>query len=113
MSPWEAYLDDIRFSFRKQKELAEKALRQVADDSFFRKPGEHSNSIAAVVKHVGGNLASRWTDFLTSDGDKPWRDGAPSSSSARKTPGPTSSPAGSEGGPPCSARWIASGKPTS
>jgi hypothetical protein len=74
VSPWEAYLDDIRFSFRKHKGLAEKALRQVADEDFFKKPGEHSNGIAAIVKHVGGNLASRWTDFLTTDGDKPWRD---------------------------------------
>jgi uncharacterized damage-inducible protein DinB len=74
VSPWKAYLEDISFSFRKQKELAEKAIRQVADEDFFKKPGEHSNSIAAVVKHVAGNLASRWTDFLTTDGDKPWRD---------------------------------------
>jgi hypothetical protein len=74
MSPLQAYLDDIRFSFRKQNESAEKALVQVSDDNFFTKPGEFSNSIAAVVKHVGGNLASRWTDFLTSDGEKPWRD---------------------------------------
>jgi uncharacterized damage-inducible protein DinB len=75
MSLAKAYLDDIRFSFRKQKELAEKAFRQVASDAdFFRKPGEFSNSIATVVKHVAGNLASRWTDFLTADGDKPWRD---------------------------------------
>jgi hypothetical protein len=69
-----AYLEDILFSFRKQKELAEKAFRQVADEGFFKKPGVHSNSIAIIVKHVGGNLASRWTDFLTTDGDKPWRD---------------------------------------
>ena len=75
MTLGKAYLDDIVFSFRKQKDLAEKAFRQVAADAdFFRKPGEHSNSIAAVVKHVAGNLASRWTDFLASDGDKPWRD---------------------------------------
>ena len=74
MSLWNAYLEDITFSFRKQKELAEKAFRQVADEAFFTKPGEHSNSIAAVVKHVAGNLASRWTDFLATDGDKPWRD---------------------------------------
>jgi uncharacterized damage-inducible protein DinB len=40
---------------------------------FFQRPGEFSNSIAAIVKHVGGNLASRWTDFLTTDGEKPWR----------------------------------------
>jgi uncharacterized damage-inducible protein DinB len=75
MSLWKAYLDDIIFSFRKQKTLAEQAFRQVESDAdFFKKPGPHSNSIAIVIKHVAGNLASRWTDFLTSDGDKPWRD---------------------------------------
>ena len=74
MSPWNAYLEEILFSFRRQQELAEKAFCQVADEDFFRKPGEHSNSLAAVVKHVAGNLASRWSDFLTTDGDKPWRD---------------------------------------
>ncbi len=74
MSLWKAYLEDIAFSFRKQKELAEKALRQVDDGVLFQKPGEHSNSIAIIVKHVAGNLASRWTDFLSTDGDKPWRD---------------------------------------
>ena len=74
MNSMQHYLDDMSFSFRKQKGLAEKALEQVSDASFFHKPGEHSNSLAAIVKHVGGNLASRWTDFLTTDGDKPWRD---------------------------------------
>jgi uncharacterized damage-inducible protein DinB len=74
VSPWNAYLEDIVFGFRRQKELADKAFCQVADENFFKRPGEHSNSIAAVVKHVAGNLASRWTDFLTTDGDKPWRD---------------------------------------
>jgi hypothetical protein len=44
-----------------------------ADSDFFRKPGEFSNSIAAIVKHVAGNLSSRWRDFLTSDGEKPER----------------------------------------
>jgi uncharacterized damage-inducible protein DinB len=73
-SLWNAYLEDILFSFRKAKELAEKAFRQVDDENFFKKPGEHSNSIALIIKHVAGNLASRWTDFLTTDGDKPWRD---------------------------------------
>jgi uncharacterized damage-inducible protein DinB len=73
MSLWKAYMDDILSSFRKQKEFAEKAFQQVSDDSFFKKPGEHSNSIATIIKHVTGNLASRWTDFLTTDGDKPWR----------------------------------------
>jgi hypothetical protein len=74
VSHWSACLEDILFSFRKQKELAEKAFRQVHDEGFFQKPGEHSNSIAIIIKHLAGNLASRWTDFLTTDGDKPWRD---------------------------------------
>jgi len=74
VSLWNAYREDILFSFRKQKELAEKAFRQVNDEGFFRKPGEYSNSIAIIIKHIAGNLASRWTDFLTTDGDKPWRD---------------------------------------
>jgi hypothetical protein len=74
MSLGKAYLDDIIFSFRKAKENAEKAFRQVSDENLFKKPGEHSNSIAIIIKHVAGNLASRWTDFLTTDGDKPWRD---------------------------------------
>jgi hypothetical protein len=74
VSLWKAYLEDILFSFRKHKELAEKAFRQVGDEDFFKKPGEHSNSIAVIIKHVAGNLASRWTDFLATDGDKPWRD---------------------------------------
>lgn len=75
MALWQAYLDDIIFSFRKQKDMAEKAIGQVEKDrDFFRRPGEFSNSIAMIVKHVAGNLRCRWMDFLTSDGDKPWRD---------------------------------------
>jgi hypothetical protein len=69
------FLDEIAFGFRKQKDWADKAFTQVkADGDFFRKPGEFSNSIAAIIKHVAGNLASRWRDFLTSDGEKPDRD---------------------------------------
>ncbi len=71
---WNAYLADIDFSFRKYKDMAETAFRQVKDEGFFKKPGEHSNSIAIIIKHIGGNLKSRWTDFLTTDGEKPWRD---------------------------------------
>jgi hypothetical protein len=67
-------LDEITFGFRKQKEWAEKGFTQVkADSDFFRKPGEFSNSIAAIIKHVAGNLFSRWRDFLSSDGEKPDR----------------------------------------
>ncbi len=74
MSLWKGYLEDIFASFDKQKQIAEKAFRQVEDEGFFKKPGEQSNSIAVIIKHVAGNLASRWTDFLATDGDTPWRD---------------------------------------
>jgi Protein of unknown function (DUF1572) len=67
-------LEDTLTTFRKQKELAERAIAQVSDDDFFRTLDAESNSIAIIVKHVGGNLRSRWTNFLTSDGEKPTRD---------------------------------------
>jgi hypothetical protein len=73
MSAGESYLDGVRIAFQKQKETAEQALVQINDAIFLHKPGEFSNSIAVIVKHVGGNLASRWTEFLTTDGEKPWR----------------------------------------
>ena len=74
MSFWDAFVADIVFTFQKHKGLAEKAMQQLDADSFFQKPGEHSNSVALIVKHLGGNLVSHWTDFLTTDGNKPWRD---------------------------------------
>jgi uncharacterized damage-inducible protein DinB len=74
MSLAQAYLDDVRFSFRKMQTMAEQALRQLEDEQLFRTPGEQVNSIAVIMKHLAGNLKARWTDFLTSDGDKPWRD---------------------------------------
>lgn len=74
MSVWQAYRDDVVFTFRKHKTMAEKAIQQLDDATFFRKPGEQSNSIAAIVKHLAGNFGSRFSDFLTTDGDKPWRD---------------------------------------
>jgi hypothetical protein len=60
--------------FQKLKDLAEKALAQVDDQTFFHVPDAESNSLAVIAKHVSGNLRSRWTDFLTSDGEKPDRD---------------------------------------
>ncbi len=74
MALWQAYLEDMAFSFRKHKQMAEQAFGQLGDEEFFRQPGEGSNSVAIIVKHLAGNLKSRWTDFLTTDGDKPWRD---------------------------------------
>jgi hypothetical protein len=67
-------LEDTLLTFRKQKDLAEGALAQTNDEDFFRTIDAESNSIAVLVKHIGGNLLSRWTDFLASDGEKPSRD---------------------------------------
>jgi hypothetical protein len=66
-------LSDALREFNNQRKLAERALAQLADDEFFRSLGDDENSIAIIVKHVGGNLRSRWTDFLTTDGEKPDR----------------------------------------
>jgi len=69
----ESYFEDAILQFRKLKDLADKALAQVRDKDFLRALDPESNSIAAVVKHIAGNMRSRWTDFLTSDGEKPDR----------------------------------------
>jgi uncharacterized damage-inducible protein DinB len=60
-------------TFSKQKHLAERAMRQLSDEQLHTAPDPNTNSIAVIVKHLAGNLRSRWTDFLTSDGEKPWR----------------------------------------
>jgi len=73
MSTALAYLDDVRVQFRKMKKLAEDALAQVRDDELFVTLDPESNSLAVIVKHMAGNLRSRFTDFLTSDGEKPDR----------------------------------------
>ncbi|MCU1285142.1 MAG: hypothetical protein JWO13_1492 [Acidobacteriales bacterium] len=67
------YLDDMRQMFRDYKKMAEKAMAQVSDEQLFYAPDAESNSIAVIVKHMAGNMRSRWTDFLTSDGEKPDR----------------------------------------
>lgn len=61
-------------SFRANKELAERAVAQLDDRRLHESVAPHTNSVAVIMKHVAGNLISRWTDFLTSDGEKPWRD---------------------------------------
>jgi hypothetical protein len=71
--PAERYLEDALYQFRKLKELAEKAMAQVADEHFLSVLDDEANSISIIVKHMAGNLRSRWTDFLTSDGEKPDR----------------------------------------
>jgi hypothetical protein len=69
----EAYLRDVARTFRNFKQLAEKALAQVGDDQLHTAIDPDANSLAIIVKHVGGNLRSRFTDFLTADGEKPDR----------------------------------------
>jgi hypothetical protein len=77
MSIGTAYLDDVRDQFRKLKKLAEEAIAQVGDDDLLvvldPEPGAESNSLAVIMKHMAGNLRSRFTDFLTTDGEKPDR----------------------------------------
>jgi len=68
-----SYLDDSLEVFRYYKKLAERAMQQVADQHLFTTLDEESNSIAIIVKHMTGNMRSRWTDFLTTDGEKPNR----------------------------------------
>ena len=67
------YIDDCLFQLRKLKSQADKAIAQVDDAQFFALLDPDANSIALIVKHVAGNMRSRWTDFLTSDGEKPDR----------------------------------------
>src|SRR6476661_4341296 len=64
------YLEDALRTFRDYKKLAERAFEQVDDEHFFRTIDDESNSIAVNMKHMAGNMLSRWTDFLTSDGEK-------------------------------------------
>jgi hypothetical protein len=68
------WIEQARSEFRKLRTQAERALAQVGDRTFLAEPGPESNSLALIVKHVGGNLRSRWTDILTTDGEKPDRD---------------------------------------
>jgi uncharacterized damage-inducible protein DinB len=68
-----SYLADSIAVFRYYRELSERAMAQLADEQIFALIDEETNSIAIVVKHMAGNMRSRWTEFLTSDGEKPDR----------------------------------------
>jgi hypothetical protein len=68
-----SYLQDSLSLFRYYKQLSERAMGQVADEQLFAVLDGEMNSIAIIVKHMVGNMRSRWTDFLTSDGEKPNR----------------------------------------
>ena len=67
------FLNSTKLLFIMYKQLAEKAIAQIADDQLGWQANEDCNSIITIVKHMHGNMLSRWTDFLTSDGEKPWR----------------------------------------
>ena len=66
-------VESVEGEFRRYRALAEAAFEQLADDELAVRPSD-GNSVASLARHVGGNLASRFTDFLTTDGEKPWRD---------------------------------------
>ena len=68
-----SYLEDSIAVFRQYKTLAERAMAQITDDQLCAVLDPEMNSIALIVKHLAGNMRSRWTDFLTSDGEKPNR----------------------------------------
>jgi hypothetical protein len=67
------FLSAITSTFESNKQLADRAIEQLPDEKLHLALDDHTNSIAVIMKHVAGNLISRWTDFLTSDGEKPWR----------------------------------------
>jgi len=68
------YLESVRKQFEYYKMLGEKTFGQLEEDALFWQPDEENNSIAIIVGHLWGNMQSRWTNFLTSDGEKTWRD---------------------------------------
>lgn len=68
------YLESVRKQLEYYKMLGEKTFSQLQDENLFWQYNEDSNSIAIIVKHLWGNMLSRWTDFLNSDGEKEWRD---------------------------------------
>ena len=71
--PSNSLIADLEHEFHQYRQLAERAMVQLDDEAFFRPPGKQVNSVALIVKHLSGNLLSRWTDFLTTDGEKPSR----------------------------------------
>lgn len=69
----DSYLESIKKQFLYYKMLGEKAMEQLQEEQLFWQYNEESNSIAILVNHIAGNMLSRFTDFLTTDGEKPWR----------------------------------------
>lgn len=73
MNVTELYLLETFKSFKGLKSTVESAISQLSDDEIHFIPSSESNSVAIIIKHLAGNMISRWTDFLTSDGEKPDR----------------------------------------
>lgn len=68
-----SYLESVKKLFLYYKTIGEKAIEQLEPEQLFVAVNDDTNSIAVIVKHLSGNMLSRWTDFLTSDGEKEWR----------------------------------------
>ena len=68
-----AYIESVKNQFLYYKMLGEKSMHQLAPEQLFLMVNEDTNSIATIVKHLAGNMLSRWTDFMTTDGEKEWR----------------------------------------
>lgn len=68
------FLENAIMVFKSQRALAERTFEQLNDEELHYRPDPESNSIAVIIKHLSGNMISRWTDFLTTDGEKPNRD---------------------------------------
>jgi hypothetical protein len=68
------FLESSISLFKYYKGLGDKAMEQLSDAEVLKQPNDASNSIALIVHHLSGNMLSRFTDFLTTDGEKPWRD---------------------------------------
>jgi hypothetical protein len=69
----DGFLKDSIKRFKYYKELGDKTFAQLKDEDFFYQPNAESNSIAIIIQHMYGNMLSRWTNFLTEDGEKDWR----------------------------------------
>jgi len=69
----ESYLESIKKQFENYKSLGDKTLNQLEFEDMQNEISEDANSIAIIIKHMSGNMLSRWTNFLTEDGEKPWR----------------------------------------
>jgi hypothetical protein len=67
------YLESVKKQFEYYKMLGDKTFAQLTDEQLFWQYNQESNSISTIVKHLSGNMLSRWTDFLTADGEKDWR----------------------------------------